>query len=325
MAIGSPVRPYFSYEKVQIIADENLKSRGIKEGDTLKLRYTRGTLRLYAPYLGKIVTQDGAVYHGQEISFHVPSQHKIHGEKFDMEMQIVHYGKSIGDTDKQVILSFMFKKAPGIYNKFLNQLDIFNLPNPLDKERDLQKELYIPDILFNLNEESPSSMIPFSFYTYEGSLTRPPCSEKTIHFVASEPIGLSSTVISLFKESLRIPDLETQDGTVMVNETSILYSNRQTQNLYGRNIFYYNSKKYGCLFNRKLKKPSPSNVYKSGHYERKTSKLESYFFVEGNKPSGLPGAFVVTEKEAFKGADENKSPDEESFLKEMIEINNNTK
>jgi len=323
MAIGSPVRPYFSYEKVQIFADENLKSRGIKEGDTLKLRYTRGTLRLYAPYLGKIVTQDGAVYHGQEISFHVPSQHTIHGEKFDMEMQIVHYGKSIGDTDKQVILSFMFKKAPGVYNKFLNQLDIFNLPNPLDDERDLQKILYIPDILFNLNEESPSSMVPFSFYTYEGSLTRPPCSEKTIHFVASQPIGLSATVISLFKESLRIPDLQAQDGTVMVNETSILHSNRITQNLYGRNIFYYDSKRYACLSNRKLKKPS-TDIHKSGHYERKISKQESYIFVEGDKPSGLPNSFVVTEKEA-KGVDEKKSPDEEAFLKEIIEINNNTK
>ena len=60
------------------------------------------------------VLMDGGVYNAQELSIHTPSEHTINGEKFDVELQIVHYGQTIGDTAKQVIVSFLFKKSPGI-------------------------------------------------------------------------------------------------------------------------------------------------------------------------------------------------------------------
>jgi carbonic anhydrase len=178
-AIGSPVKALFQYDKIPIIAEEDLEEKRIKSGDALKLQYIDNALRIYGPFLGKIVTMDGGVYWAQEISFHTPSEHTINGEKFPLEISIVHYGQSVGDTAKQVVLSFLFKKTAGIYNKFLESLDIFNLPNPLDNFRELQKELFLPDIFFNVSEDSSDKMIPFSFYTYEGSLTKPPCNEKT--------------------------------------------------------------------------------------------------------------------------------------------------
>jgi len=256
---------------------------------------------MYGNYFGKVVTMDGAVYHAQEISFHTPSEHKINGETFPIEMQVVHYGQSIGDTAKQVILSFLFKKSPGIYNKFLESIDIFNLPNPLEKEIDLSKDFQIPDLFFNVNEDSSyTSMPPFSFYTYEGSLTRPPCAEKTIHYVASQPLGISSTVIEIFKEALRIPDLQNENGVRIVNESSIMQSNRQVQKLNERSIFHYESKD-NCPSIKKMRRGSEQN--KRGHYERKTGTVEQFFHVTGDQPSGMPGAFVVTEQEAKNSGD----------------------
>lgn len=96
---------------------------------------------------------DGSVYYAQEISFHTPSEHTINGEQFPLEMQVRHIGKSVGDTSKSLILSFVFKKSPGIYNKFLESLDFFNLPNPLDKVRDLEKSIFLPNIFFQVNED----------------------------------------------------------------------------------------------------------------------------------------------------------------------------
>jgi hypothetical protein len=146
-------------------------------------------------------------------------------------------------------------------------------------------------------------MSPFSFYTYSGSLTEPPCNEKTIHYVASEPIGVSSTVIELFKEALRIPDLQDTSGGIIVSEESIMQSNRKTQKLNGRPVFWYNHKKYSCPTFKRLRKGYGGNIQQKGHYERKQSTATNYIFVEGKDPSGLPGAFVVTEKEAL-GKDE---------------------
>ena len=279
---------------MDILADADLPERGIKEGDNLKLEYHEGALRIYGPYFGKTVTLDGGVYHAQEISFHTPSEHKINGERFQMEMRVVHYGKTVGDTAKQVVLCFLFKKAPGVYNRFIESLETFNLPNPLDKYRELQKRIQLTNIFFNTNEDPSSTMSPFSFYTYEGSLTRPPCNEKTITYVASEPIGISATTLALFKEALRFPDLESQHGEVFSQENSIMYSNRSIQNLNGRSVFHYNSK-FGCLTKR-MKTGYVGTT--KGHYERKTTKAEKFFYVEGDQPSGMPNAFVVTEDEA---------------------------
>lgn len=144
-------------------------------------------------------------------------------------------------------------------------------------------------------------MNPFSFYTYSGSLTTPPCNEKTIHYVASEPIGVSSTLIALFKEALRIPDLQDPQGGVIVSNDSIMWSNRKCQKLNGRPVFHYNHKKYSCPTFKRMRKTRGfgGDADSKGHYERKASTATSYFFVEGNEPSGLPGAFVVTEKEAM--------------------------
>lgn len=151
-AVGSPVKALFNYEKVSIVADEDYLDK-VKSGDPLKLQYYDGALRIFGNYLGKIVTMDGGVYHAQEISFHTPSEHKINGERFPMEMQILHVGKTVGDTAKHLILSFVFKKVPGVYNRFIDSLDFFNLPNPLDKYRDLEKELFLPNIFFTTKEE----------------------------------------------------------------------------------------------------------------------------------------------------------------------------
>jgi len=297
-AIGSPVKALFNLEQISNIADEDFEDK-VKSGENLRLQFYQGALRIYGQFLGKTVTMDGGVFHAQEISFHTPSEHKINGEEFPMEMQVLHVGKTVGDTAKHLILSFVFKKSPGVYNKFIEALDFFNLPNPLDKYRDLEKNIFLPNIFFQTNEEEPSSMQPFSFYTYSGSITTPPCNEKTIHYVASDPIGISSTVIELFKEALRVPDLQDPNGGTIVSDESILYSNRKVQRLNGRPVFHYDHKKYNCPTFKRLRRGSGEGGRSKGHYERRQQTATSYFYVEGQEPSGLPGAFVVTEKEAM--------------------------
>ena len=117
---------------------------------------------------GKVVTADGAVYFAEEIVIHTPSEHKINGKQLDMEVQIVHYGQSKGDIAKQLTLSFLFERKAGVYNKFLDDLDFFNLPSPASPKVDLLKDIFIPRILYEASNNEIPVMKPFSFYTYQG-------------------------------------------------------------------------------------------------------------------------------------------------------------
>ena len=244
---------------------------------------------------GKVVFTNGAVYEAKEILIHTPSEHTINGKYYDMEVQIIHYGVSKGDIDKQVSLSFLFKSKPGVLNKFFEKLDYYNLPNPIDQSKFINNELFIPHLL-DLNDDDDSiSMKSFSFYQYNGSLSLPPCTERTTVLVASEPIEMSSTTIALFKEALRVPDTINENGQVFLGDLEEKFSNRAIQQLNGREVKYYNHLKYGCpefIQKKKLKKRI------QGHYEKRTVDSTEYFYVNGNKTSGIPGALVVPEKEA---------------------------
>ena len=50
-----------------------------------------------------------------------------------------------------------------------------------------------------------------------------------------------------------------------------------------------------CGIEVKDLKPKPKP---KGHYEKVIKKVENYFWVSGEKPSGMPGALVVSKKEA---------------------------
>ncbi len=291
--------PVFHYQEIGNIAISDNKNGMVKEGDYLKIFFKDGALRIYPDEtFGRIVTLDGTGYYAEEINFHTPSEHLIAGQRFDMEIKIIHRARTVGDFGKRLTLSFLFKSTPGAYNRFLDKLDFYNLPNPYDTFQELRETIFIPDVLIDEENIKVSEMPPFSFFSYEGSLTEPPCNEKTIVYVASEPIKVSVSTMTLFREALSMPDQVDMSGNIIPSQKG-LTNFRSIQQQRGRAIFHYD-KKYDCtVFNKHIGK----GFHRGGHYERVQKKATSYFFVDGPKPSGMPGAFVVNDSEA-KGTDD---------------------
>jgi carbonic anhydrase len=278
-AMASPVKPLFQYQEVSY-----------KEGKPLNIVYEENMLKIKYDRFGKLVTMDGTVYYAQEIQIHTPAEHTIDGKTFEMEIQILHIGVSKGDLSKSALLCFLIEKVPGVYNKFIDDLDFFNLPNALNKEKKIQSNLFLPKIFYSADEDGGYGMKPFSFYTYQGSLTSPPCLENTIIYVASNPIQLGSTAIKLFQEALRIPDTIDSNGDITASSMTPM-SHRKTQPQNGRPVFFYNHVLY-C--GPDPTKPEP----KQGHYEKVQKSVTNYFYINSNSASGLPGSFVVSESEA---------------------------
>jgi carbonic anhydrase len=297
-AISSPVMPLFQYDEVSAKSKITTLDGELKAEDYMKIKYFKGALRIFHSNFGKIVTLDGAVYIAEEIVFHTPAEHTIDGKRYDMEMQVIHYGQTKGDISKQVVLSFLFEKKPGVYNKFIDDVDFFSLPNPLNKERDIINNLYLPKVFYSSTDENISTMKPFSFFTYQGSLTFPPCSERTIHYVASDPIPIGSAPLQLMKEALMIPDMKNENnGAIIITDSESVENYRETQPLNERPVFHFSHKKY-CGGEINLSKNKDKEVIPYGHYEKLSKKATEYFYVTSSEPSGIPNSFVVSEKEA---------------------------
>lgn len=286
--IESPVTPYFTFKALEAKSILTTIDGELKTHEHMKIKYFKNAIRILHYDIGKIVTLDGSVYIGEEIVFHTPAEHKINGKIFDMEMQVIYYGRSKGDIAKQVVLSFLFEQRPGIYNKFLEDLDIFNLPNEATPERDLQNDIYIPKIFYNVDENMELTTKPFSFYTYQGSLTSPPCTEETIHYVVADPIPIGSVVIQLFKEALKKENS---------SENGILANVRKTQPLNGRKVFLFDKDKYSTSLN--IPK-FEENHHHDGHFERLKRQRTMFQWVNDSSPSRYPGAMVVPDAEINK-------------------------
>ena len=290
-AIQNNTVPQFAYDIVKSsdISDNN--------PDNFYIKYEDGAIKIksIAKNFGKIILNDGSIYSADEIVFHTPSEHMINNKRYDMEMQVIHHGISKGDISKQVVLSFLFKSEPGVYNKFMNDIDYQDLPNKIDKIRILKHDLFIPDIFNEVDEQRPQSMPPFSFYFYNGSLSMPPCTERTTVIVASEPIPLSSVVIGLFKDALNAPDMidELTETLIVSNEEKVDKNYREIQPLNNRPVYFFDNEKYGCPTFKKKKHLKKED----GHFEKRIVTKKDIFFVSGNKPSGIPGAFVIDEND----------------------------
>ena len=298
-AIESNIAPLFQFNTIKAKSVmKDIKGNPLLE-TTSKIIYENNALRIKASEIAKIVTLDGAVYIAEEIIFHTPAEHIIKGkERPDMEMEIVYYGQSKGDINKQVVLSFLFKKTPGAYNKFFESINYFDLPNPLSSSKNLQGDIYIPNVQYPKDYNEKIVLKPFSFYTYQGSFTAPPCTERTIRYVASDLIPLSTVIIEQFKEALRTPDMkmessETPEPAQIVLGTAETVENyREIQKTNERSVFFWDHKKY-CG-----SEPEKKEKVEEGHYEKVPRKSIEYYYVNSNEPTGLPDAFVVGEKEA---------------------------
>lgn len=302
-AILSPVAPLFKFDEVNAKSTETTVDGLIKMNEYIKIRHYNNALRILHHNLGKIVTLNQAVYIAEEITFHTPSEHTKDGKRFDMEMQVVFYGRSKGDIAKQVVLSFLFQKKAGYYNKFLDDVDFYTLPNQGFSEREILNNLFIPKVFYSsTGEEDDRDQLPvlkpFSFYTYDGSLTMPPCSEDTIHYVVSTPIPIASVVLELAKEALRKPNMEEKNNETgdkrVFQDFNEVENYRNTQDMKNRPVFYFDHKRYCGAIETVVKKKEGK-----GHYEKIRRKISEFIYVPGTKPSNIPGAFVVGEKEAM--------------------------
>jgi carbonic anhydrase len=115
--------------------------------------------------------------------FHRPSEHVVAGQRFDMELHLVHRNP---DGHLAVIGVFI---RPGTAN-----LALQSLWSVMPPERGEEKETSV-----RLN---PAQLLPSNstYYRYFGSLTTPPCSEDVLWTVFKEPIEASEAQINQFAQ-----------------------------------------------------------------------------------------------------------------------------
>jgi carbonic anhydrase len=148
---------------------------------TLKLLNTGHTTQVI-PDKGRQISIGNDAYELLQYHFHVPSEEQIDGKSFPMGAHFVHQSA----TGKVVVLAVLFEL--GTYNPALSGLWARS-------PRIVGTEMSFSGVRVDISKLLPAER---AYYTFEGSLNMPPCTEGVSWFVLKQPVAASAGQIREF-------------------------------------------------------------------------------------------------------------------------------
>jgi carbonic anhydrase len=188
----------------------DLDSESAERADLARLTFDYGRANLTVrdsghgfkatPGEGHTLRVAGASYRLLQLHPHTPSEHTLNGMHYPMEVHFVHQN----DAGDLAVVGVMIEEGDEnlAFQSFVDA-------SATRQERAVRAE--------NLDAMLPADR---SYFTYEGSLTTPPCSEGVRWIVLREPVALSATQIAVFSEAHRRtnrPVQELNDRVVRVS------------------------------------------------------------------------------------------------------------
>lgn len=146
-------------------------------GHTIQVNYEAGSTMDY----------NGKTYDVLQFHFHHPSEHVINGQAAPMELHIVHRDQNSGNL---AVIGIMLVEGEEENEAYATIFD--NLPAEKSEPDETT------DLTVDLNSLLPTSTR--AYFTYEGSLTTPPCSEVVRWLVMKESVELSAEQIEAFSQ-----------------------------------------------------------------------------------------------------------------------------
>ena len=130
---------------------------------------------------GNAIEVNGKRYALLQFHFHRPSEERVNGRQFEMDVHLVHKDAE----GRLAVVAVLLERgaAQPLLQTVWNNL-------PLEKNEEFAARAQI-----DLNQLLPADR---RYYTYMGSLTTPPCSEGVLWLVMQQPVPMSAQQIDIF-------------------------------------------------------------------------------------------------------------------------------
>ncbi len=165
-------------EKIQFNYNKHA-STIVNNGHTVKLNFPAGDA----------INVEKNAFHLKQLHFHTPSEHTFSGKRFAAEIHLVHQNPQ-GELAVVAVMVAEGAKS-GVFNKLIR-----SLPSQTGKSIDLKQPLQASDFL-------PQAT---AYYSINGSLTTPPCTEGVRWFVLKNNITASREQINRLSVAMGTPN-----------------------------------------------------------------------------------------------------------------------
>ena len=147
---------------------------------------------------GGTLVYNSKTYALKQFHFHTPSEHRMDGESFPLEMHLVHASTDNAIAVLGVLFELSAHSSTTLLDEVFSHLATIVQPGKVTKTG-----------RFNLDQVT-KSVAKNGVYTYGGSLTTPPCSEGVTWFVAKEPLPIDISSYETMKHVVKFNSRFTQ-------------------------------------------------------------------------------------------------------------------
>ena len=154
-------------------------SEVLNNGHTIQVNYLPGST----------LAVNGRKFELKQFHFHAPSENRIEGKSYSMEMHLLHADK---DGNLAVVAVMIIE---GGENKNLENI-WRQMPEQAGGKEELEERISVKGLL-------PAS---HDYYHFNGSLTTPPCSEGVRWYVMKQPLTVSIDQVKKFKDIMHHPN-----------------------------------------------------------------------------------------------------------------------
>ncbi len=152
------------------------------------IQIINNTHTILLPYeLGSYIEWGNETFELIQFHFHHPSEHRIRGKSYPMEIHFVHKA-----PDHEYVIVAVLVKL-GKHNPHLKNI-WDNIPVGINEKKVYKNQK------ISANDFIPDSK---SYFHYTGSLTTPPCTENVTWLVMEDPIEISKNQLKIFQEHIQ--------------------------------------------------------------------------------------------------------------------------
>jgi carbonic anhydrase len=146
----------------------------------------------------------GDEYALRQFHFHAPSEHTLNGQRYPLEVHLVH----ADDEGRLAVVGVLLRKGWHGNSTVRRVFDI--APDSVGAVVDEHREINAADLLPVPNWHGRT--VATRFYSYSGSLTTPPCSEGVRWYVLNDPVTVSADDVERMHELVaRFPHYDGYD------------------------------------------------------------------------------------------------------------------
>ena len=144
---------------------------------------------------GDSINYYNKTYYLKQIHFHEPSEHKINGVIYPIEMHLVH----VNNNGEITVLGVLGEE--GEESQLFEFLESF-LPLEKGESKEIHQKIDLSSLFLKDKH----------YYSYKGSLTTPPCTENVNWIVFKEPIILSEDEVLKLKKHMPLNNYRNQQA-----------------------------------------------------------------------------------------------------------------